>query len=107
MMTLKSVKYQRRWDITLRIGEIQVNGERCSVPGCKCTDLYDIQAEKPENNSVAGGIFCKDHANAIFNCFPASKFLEEYQEILLSRVPEEQKKLDEWAKKHSIYGDSD
>lgn len=59
-------------DIDVEIHKIlwQNEGLKCPVPKCTCTDLYDIQFysnQVPGYISVAGGQYCRDHLESIYN----------------------------------------
>ena len=68
MRVYKPINYRKCGDIGIRIIEI-ISPQKCNVPGCRESECYDIQYEKPEGLSFIGGTFCKNHLECIFN-FP-------------------------------------
>jgi hypothetical protein len=62
----------RSKDIDVEVRKIlyQNEGLHCAVPKCTRTDIYDIQFysnKVPGYISVAGGQYCRDHLESIYN----------------------------------------
>ena len=70
MMEFELIKEFNRGDMKIALNKVTFPvypSIKCGVVNCDCHDIYDIQFEKPENYSNAGGWFCKEHLKNIFN----------------------------------------